>query len=161
MIDRVPTLPNRKLITPEDGSAAFYATVEFADEPMEEGTLLNKAFGDVAWFVPYTHTKTGKTHALVNADGGNNIRFVASADFADGDTFTVNGANVTAQNSDGSTPAGKFFVAGAVVVGMLNGSVLTFAGGSSIPKSSTVENIVAVSALPSVVDAKTLYLVTG
>jgi len=43
MKDRVSKYPGRVLITPEDGSAAFYATVTRADEPVEVGTPINKA----------------------------------------------------------------------------------------------------------------------
>lgn len=43
MKNRLPTKPGRALITPEDGSPPFYATVTRADEPTEEGTPLNKA----------------------------------------------------------------------------------------------------------------------
>lgn len=42
MRDRQPLKPNRALITPEDGSAPFYATVTRADEPADEGHRLNK-----------------------------------------------------------------------------------------------------------------------
>lgn len=45
MTDRQPTpgKEGRVLITPEDGSPAFFATIEMADEPLNEGTPLNKA----------------------------------------------------------------------------------------------------------------------
>lgn len=39
--DRIPTQPNRKKITPENGSA-YYAAVEYADNPVESGTPVNK-----------------------------------------------------------------------------------------------------------------------
>ena len=42
MRDRQPLYPNRVLITPEDGSAPYYATVTRADEPVDEGHRLNK-----------------------------------------------------------------------------------------------------------------------
>ena len=42
ILDRLPTQPNRKKITPENG-AAYYATVEYADVPTETGTPINKA----------------------------------------------------------------------------------------------------------------------
>lgn len=42
MDDRIPTKPGRMKITPEDGSPAYYATVEMADEPTQVGTALNK-----------------------------------------------------------------------------------------------------------------------
>ena len=38
--DRVPQKPGRVKITPENGPA-FYATLERADEPVQEGTPLN------------------------------------------------------------------------------------------------------------------------
>ena len=43
MKDRVPKYPGKALITPENGSEAYYATIARADEPVEEGTPLNKA----------------------------------------------------------------------------------------------------------------------
>ena len=42
MRNRVPANPGRVLITPEDGSAAFYATVTRADNPTEAGDPLSK-----------------------------------------------------------------------------------------------------------------------
>ena len=38
--DRVPLKPGRVKITPEEGTT-FYATLERADEPIQEGTPLN------------------------------------------------------------------------------------------------------------------------
>ena len=43
MQDRVPVNPGRVLITPEDGSPAYYATMTRADNPTQLGTPLNKA----------------------------------------------------------------------------------------------------------------------
>ena len=43
--DRIPSKPNRILIKPENGEQ-FYATWERADEPIEEGTPLNKLLFD-------------------------------------------------------------------------------------------------------------------
>ena len=42
MKDRVPVNPGRVLITPENGSAAYYATMTRADNPTQEGDPLNK-----------------------------------------------------------------------------------------------------------------------
>lgn len=42
MKDRLANKPGRILITPENGSAPFYATIKRADEPMQEGDELNK-----------------------------------------------------------------------------------------------------------------------
>lgn len=46
ILDRVPTKPGRVLITPEDGSAPFYAVMSRADEPEQEGTPINKKLLD-------------------------------------------------------------------------------------------------------------------
>jgi len=43
MKDRVSKYPGRVLMTPEDGSAPFYATMQRADEPTQPGDPLNKA----------------------------------------------------------------------------------------------------------------------
>lgn len=43
MKDRKPTQPGRVKITPEDGSPAYFANMEMADEPLEIGTPLNKS----------------------------------------------------------------------------------------------------------------------
>ena len=42
--DRIPTLPNRKKLTFEDNNEVRYATVEWADEPTQEGSFLDRAF---------------------------------------------------------------------------------------------------------------------
>lgn len=43
MQDRIPVNPGRVLITPENGSPAYYANMVRADNPTQEGTPLNKA----------------------------------------------------------------------------------------------------------------------
>lgn len=42
MKDRIPTKPGRVLLTPEDGSSPFYATITRADEPTQNGDPLDK-----------------------------------------------------------------------------------------------------------------------
>lgn len=75
----------------------------------------------------YTCTTSGTTHALTGT--GNNIKFVADAAFAAGDTVTVNGQAVTAQTQSGEALTDGFWVSGAVVGCYLNGTVLNFRGG--------------------------------
>ena len=75
----------------------------------------------------YTHKKSGTEHILTGS--GNNIRFVAAADFAAGDTFRVNGTGCTARTVGGDTLWAGFFRAGAVVVCYRTGNALTFNGG--------------------------------
>ena len=42
MKDRVPSNPGRVLVTPENGSEAYYATITRSDNPIQEGTPINK-----------------------------------------------------------------------------------------------------------------------
>ena len=87
-----------------------------------------------------TVTKVGTAHQIVRVNSNCNMfRFVATANYAAGDTFTVDGASVTATSVSGEAlPAGAFVINQSVLC-ILNGSVLTvLAGGSSDPTASDV-----------------------
>jgi len=75
-------------------------------------------------------TKVGTVHNIVrNVADCNVIRWVNTANYAAGDTFTVDGSPVTATTMDGqSLPAGAFVINQSCLA-ILNGSVLTFVGG--------------------------------
>lgn len=75
-----------------------------------------------------TDTKVSNTHQLVRTVTDCNIfRFVATANYASGDLFTVDGSPVTATAVNGtSLPAGAFVINQSVLC-ILNGSVLTVA----------------------------------
>lgn len=77
----------------------------------------------------YTCVTSETTHALTGT--GNNIKFVADAAFAAGDTITVNGTAVTAQTQDGAALAAGAWASGATVVCWLDGTTLTVCGGSN------------------------------
>lgn len=81
-------------------------------------------------------TKVGTVHNIVrNVADCNVIRWVNTANYAAGDTFTVDGTPVTATTMDGqSLPAGAFVINQSCLA-ILNGTVLTFVGGTG---SSTV-----------------------
>ena len=91
----------------------------------------------------YACTTSGTTHALTGT--GNNIKFVANAAYATGDTITVNGTTVTAQTQDGEPLSGGAWAAGAVVVCWLNGTVLTVSwggnGGSPISQNAVLFSV--------------------
>lgn len=104
--DRLPTAPNRKKITPEGGSA-YYATVEFADSPTENGTPLTRNAmmalqgmedGETVFNSDGSITETFSTGTVTttfNSDGSITETFVSS----------VTGATIsktTTFNSDGS-----------------------------------------------------------
>lgn len=83
-------------------------------------------------FDTYTHQRTDQQHQLTgNGATGGNIKFVAMADFKDGDTFTVNGEAKTAQTQDGEPLSGGFFKSGAVVTAFLNDDTLNFKSGGA------------------------------
>lgn len=105
----------------------------------EAGNLLNlinehKADG-AAHISTYTHTKTDTVHNL--AGSGNNISFLAMADIADGDLWTVNGNPVTAVLQNGEVLPGELFKSGCWVTGVRlsdDGGQLFFrAGASTVP----------------------------
>lgn len=75
-------------------------------------------------------TKVGTVHNIVrNVADCNVIRWVNTANYAAGDTFTVDGTPVTATTMNGqSLPAGAFVINQSCLA-ILNGTVLTFVGG--------------------------------
>ena len=72
-----------------------------------------------------THTKVGTNHSIVLADSDIPVfRFVATGDYATGDTFSVDGVTVTARVADGSSvPTGAFKI-NSTVEAVLDGTIL-------------------------------------
>ena len=81
-------------------------------------------------------TKVGTVHNIVrNVADCNVIRWIATANYAAGDTFTVDGNAVTATAMDGTAlPAGAFVINQSVLA-ILNSGVLTIVG---VPGISSV-----------------------
>lgn len=86
-------------------------------------------------------TRTGTNFAIVRTDTDCNVlRFIATANYVAGDTFTVDGVAVTATTPAGTALPGGAFVINQSVLAILNSSVLTvFAGGASDPDASDVD----------------------
>lgn len=73
-----------------------------------------------------THSKVGTVHTLTRQGGKSPMfRFVATAAFAAGDTFTVDGQAVTATLPDGSSLSAGAFVINANVLCCLVGTQMT------------------------------------
>lgn len=73
-----------------------------------------------------THSRAGTVHTLTRQGGKSPMfRFVATAAFAEGDTFTVDGQAVTATLPDGSGLSAGAFVINANVLCCLVGTQLT------------------------------------
>ena len=104
--NRIPTEPNRMLITPEDGSAPFYATVTYADEPTDPGTKINKALFDQVQFFATEAVGADRFMqdyelALTLDESAAQIRAVAAAD--DGTVITFSGNTVYVSHNYGET----------------------------------------------------------
>ena len=71
--DRIPTQANRKKITFEDGSIK-YGTVEFADNPVEDGSKLNRnTFMEVQGFSGASISFNPNGSILETFDSGNKL----------------------------------------------------------------------------------------
>ena len=80
-------------------------------------------------FFTYTHSRTGNTHYLTGT--GENIKFTATADFAEGDVFVVGGVTYPAYLTNGDILPDGFFKKGFVVSCFKNGDSLNFNGGGA------------------------------
>lgn len=87
--------------------------------------------------VTLTHQKSGTVHALTGLDGRTgivNAVFKASASFAEGNTFTVDGVSYMAQMPDGEALSDGAFVADSIVGVILDteGQTVNFKGGGGV-----------------------------
>lgn len=123
--NRVPRYPNRKKITYEDGTS-IYATMEYADDPMEDGTPIDEALfksiqGDIYRIDKYTrptYVSGEKTDTTVQS--GEYIGLWGNSHYA---KF---GITVSASNEDGENYAYR----------AMNG-VEGYWSGSSVPTIAT------------------------
>ena len=73
-----------------------------------------------------THNKSGTLHAIVRAAAGVPVlRFTATGDFRTGDTFTVDGQNVTARLPDGTSLPDYAFRINSNIIAIQAGGILT------------------------------------
>ena len=80
-----------------------------------------------------TATKTGTNFAVVRTDTDCNFfRFIATANYVAGDTFTVDGVAVTATSAAGTALPSGAFVINQSVIAILNSSVLTVLVGGGL-----------------------------
>lgn len=86
-----------------------------------------------------TELKSGSVHALTLADSGvKTFIFTATSDFVSGETFTVNGAQVTAYTTDSQPLTTNCYRIGTSVLAHLEGTILTVYVSSG--SSSTAED---------------------
>lgn len=97
--NRVPQNPGRKKITPE-GGAAYYATVENADNPVIEGAVVDKAMLDEFLAASGTTAGSGASFTLAQEGfslfDGALVRIKLNRDMVAGATLNVNGTGAKA-----------------------------------------------------------------
>lgn len=88
-----------------------------------------------------THNKSGTLHAIVRSTAGVPVlRFTATGDFRTGDTFTVDGQNVTARLPDGSSLPDYAFRINSNIIAIQAGGVLTIVtNGASVDLEGYME----------------------
>lgn len=107
----------------------------------------------------YVHNKIGNVHSLSNPSGENGIRFIATGNFNDGDTFDINGTACTAQTTSGEALDSGYFVSNAVVTCFRNGNTINFnKGGAGL--NYKVIAAASISNLPSVAKENTTAVIT-
>lgn len=73
-----------------------------------------------------TELLTSTVHAITRSDSDRDvIRFTATSNFTAGETFTVDGVQVTALTPDGQTLATGSYIIGSEVLAILKGTLLT------------------------------------
>ena len=105
----------------------WFAGLQYILDGDVAGHLQNEI--DAQGFTTYAHSKRGTVHSLTLINGGDNIKFVATARFDKGDTFSINGVAATPMLPNGKVPGNKFFMPGATVMGFLSGTTFFLVGG--------------------------------
>lgn len=89
-----------------------------------------------------TELLSGSIHALTRSNDAPVFRFVATANYTAGDTFTVDGQQVTALLPSGETLASGAYVINSSVICALNGTLLTvFTSGGTIALAADSEKL--------------------
>ena len=98
-----------------------------------------KAVSDTA-ITTATELKTGTVHALTRADADRDaIRFTATANFTAGETFTVDGVQVTALTTSGEALTTGAYIIGSEVFAILKGTLLTMFVSQNITDADTLD----------------------
>ena len=98
-----------------------------------------KAVSDTA-ITTATELKTGTVHALTRADADRDaIRFTATANFTAGETFTVDGVQVTALTTSGEALTPGAYIIGSEVFAILKGTLLTMFVSQNITDADTLD----------------------
>lgn len=107
-----------------------------------------------------THTKSGTVHRLTglgDRSGFISVVFKASANFVEGDTFTVDGVTYTAKLQNGEIPEDDLFVSGTIVPCIIDtdGKTVNFKNaGVSLPELTNPANASHIKSGYQAIDAE-------
>lgn len=144
--DFIASTENRhyRQVNNDDGTISLVDETVYTQEGDKVSAgVLNELSQNAIW--PLQYAKSGTTHQLTGltaVSGVVSCVFTATANFAEGDTVTVDGTAYTIQLSSGDAPADKLFVSGATVSVILDtaGKKVNFksAGGVKLPAGTFV-----------------------
>lgn len=101
----------------EKGTPDWHIPLNQNLERIKEGFEEVGKSGAQTAFQTYAHAKAGTVHALTLENGADaNIKFKATDKFSSGDTFTLNGKEVSAFMSNGNVLSDGYFIAGALSI---------------------------------------------
>lgn len=99
-------------------------------EYTQVGAEFHAADVNAACLLEANHQKVNTVHQITTPNTATeNIKFIATAAYARGDTFTLNGVELTAKMLNGKPLADGHFGQGAMVTCLLANNVLWFEGG--------------------------------
>lgn len=118
-----------------------------------------------------TELKSGSIHAITRANQNRDVfKFHSTSIYNAGDTFTVDGATVTALAVDGGSLKDRCFIVGSDVLCILNGSQLTVLA-TYVPDTINASSVYPMESSPSthnyaagdhlIVDGVTYYALTS
>lgn len=123
------------------GGTVYEMVVAFVTISNYKITGITKAISETQYLKDglstYTHSRSGTVHSLIGT--GCNLRFRATADFVNGDTFSVNGTAVTASTPNKETVVNAF-KADSMVTAQLNGSTLTICSDAQTSSNTAITN---------------------
>lgn len=142
-------------VTAKEEFEAWFRTVKNTLDGDTAGNLLNainaidtkidKASEEIQLkgFSTYKHVRSSdNVHYLECIEGGNNIKFIATAPYVKGDTFSINGTPVSLRVSQGKNIGSNLFRTGSVVIGFRNGNILCLVGSGDVEEENIANGAV-------------------
>ena len=138
-VDEIPSTDERTYRININGDKS---TITDTTKYEQMGTTFGAADVNSTCVLECNYAKSGNAHQLTTPNkSSENIKFYATATFKQGDTFTFNGVEVTAQTTDGVALGTNFFVANTMVECRKHGNTLYFASASKAIADDTSPSV--------------------